>query len=101
MTSTISSLSPTIAEEIIWRKLDDNAVIVSPGSGEVRVLNGIGTVIWLMLTQKQSVADIVSHLVNYYEVTPRQAQQDVVLFLQELHERGLVHWPADPGENEV
>jgi hypothetical protein len=93
MTSTIATLTPLIADEIIWRKLDKNAVIVSPHSGEVRVLNEVGTVIWILLTQKRAVADIASHLADHYQVTLRQAQQDVILFLQELQERGLVQWP--------
>jgi hypothetical protein len=100
MSSTISTLIPTIVDEIIWRKLDDNAVIVTPSSGEVRVLNDTGTVIWLMLTENQPVANIVTRLVNHYHVTPKQAQQDVVLFLQELHERGLVLWPDSLNSNE-
>ncbi|MFO7536624.1 MAG: PqqD family protein [Chloroflexota bacterium] len=94
MSSQISSLKPTVTNEIIWRQLDDNAVIVSPQTGEVRVLNEVGTLIWQMLTDRHSVADIVNHLANNYQVTPQQAQQDVALFLQELHERGLVQWPA-------
>jgi hypothetical protein len=85
--------TPTVANEIIWRQLDNNAVIVSPQSGEVRVLNHVGTVIWQMLTEQYSVADIVDHLTDYYQVTPIQAQQDVILFLQELNERGLIRWP--------
>jgi hypothetical protein len=85
--------TPTVANEIIWRQLDNNAVIVSPQSGEVRVLNHLGTVIWQMLTEQYSVADIVDHLTDNYQVTPIQAQQDVILFLQELNERGLIRWP--------
>jgi hypothetical protein len=84
---------PTVTNGIIWRQLDNNAVIVSPQSGEVRVLNNVGTVIWQMLTEQYSVSDIVDHLANNYQVTPVQARQDVILFLQELNERGLIQWP--------
>ena len=92
MNSETSGPLPTIAGEVIWRQLDDNAVIVSPQSGEVRVLNGIGTVIWHMLSRQHSVADIVTHLSTQYQVTKTQAEQDVYLFLEELQNRNLIEW---------
>jgi hypothetical protein len=90
MSSQLSTSSPQIASEVIWRELDDNAVLVSPGSGKVRVLNHIGTLIWRMLTENHSISDIVTHLTTHFDVTPTQARQDVILFLQELHNRGLL-----------
>ena len=32
---------------IIWRIVDDGAVLVSPQIGKVRVLNEVGTAIWM------------------------------------------------------
>jgi hypothetical protein len=93
MSAQIFAQTPTVTQEVIWRQLDNNAVIVSPRSGEVRVLNNVGTVIWQMLTEQYSVADIVDHLADNYQVTPIQARQDVILFLQELDERDLIQWP--------
>ena len=83
---------PSIAEGVIWRQLDDNAVIVSPQSGEVRVLNMVGTVIWQMLVDQQPIATIVDHLTTRYQVTPTQAEEDITLFLQELQQRALIEW---------
>jgi hypothetical protein len=93
MTSEDFTSRPTITGEVIWRQLDDNAVLVSPSSGEVQVLNAVGTIIWRMLAKEQSITDIAAHLANNYQVSPIQAQQDVILFLQELHNRGLIVWP--------
>lgn len=94
MNTQTPAQTPIINTEIIWRQLDDNAVIVSPRSGEVRVLNAVGTIIWRMLTDNHSVPEIVDHLADNYQVMPIQAEQDVVLFLQELHDRGLIQWPT-------
>lgn len=50
---TETTRQPQIANDLIWRLLDNNAVVVSPHVGEVRVLNGIGTVIWQLLVEKR------------------------------------------------
>ena len=83
---------PQIAPELIWRFLDDNAVLVSPQGGKVRVLNGLGTIIWKMLAEKESPQTIHEHIVAHFDVTPEQASQDLEQFLQELTDRGLLVW---------
>lgn len=83
---------PKIAPEIIWRFLDENAVIVSPKGGKVRVLNGIGTIIWKLLAQEVSTSAIHEHLVAHFDVSPEQASQDLRCFLDDLTERGMLVW---------
>lgn len=83
---------PRIAPDLIWRLLDDNAVVVSPRVGEVRVLNGIGTVIWQLLVEQNSRDDIVTHLVEHYQVSSEQAVKDLDTFLTDLTERGVLVW---------
>lgn len=92
MSSQIATAKPTVASEVIWRQLDDNAVIVSPESGEVRVLNGVGTAIWRMLIEEHSVTDIVTYLTDHYQVTTAEAERDVTIFLHELQNRDLILW---------
>ncbi len=88
----MSDQSPQIAPGIIWRVLDDNVVVVSPTGGKVRVLNQLGTVIWQLLTEGKTREDILTHLVDFYEVSAEQAFEDLNGFLIELKERGLVVW---------
>ncbi|MCA9959668.1 MAG: PqqD family protein [Anaerolineales bacterium] len=84
--------TPKIAPEIIWRFMDDSAVVISPAGGNVRVLNGMGTIIWKMLAQEENTQSIHQYLVTHYEVSPEQAQQDLRTFLNDLTERGLLVW---------
>ena len=83
---------PRVAPDLIWRLLDDNAVVVSPRVGEVRVLNGMGTVIWQLLVEQKNRDDIIAHLVEHYQVSTEQAVMDLDSFLTDLTERGVVVW---------
>ncbi len=84
--------SPQIAPQVIWRQLDENAVVVSPKVGKVRVLNGSGTLVWQMLAQNKSLPDIRECLVQTYDVTPDQAEVDLQRFVMDLTQRGLLVW---------
>ena len=81
---------PKIAPEIIWRTLDDNAIVVTPKIGKVRVLNGSGTLIWQMLAENKSLETIRENLVATFDVTPAQAGEDLQSFILELTDRGLL-----------
>lgn len=90
MTETTSQ--PQIANDLIWRLLDNNAVVVSPHVGEVRVLNGIGTVIWQLLVEKKSPEQIEEYLVANYDVSHEKAQKDIQFFFNDLTDRGILTW---------
>ena len=73
-----------IAPGIIWRALDGNAVLLAPISGNVRVLNGIGTIIWKQLAEGRAPEDIRSDLLAGYDATPEQVDADLDEFLAML-----------------
>jgi hypothetical protein len=83
---------PKSIADVIWRVLDDNAVLVSPEGGHVTILNGVGTQIWSLIDGQNSGMDIAWHLVDQYDVSIQQAKEDVELFLTKLENRGLITW---------
>ena len=88
----MTSLTPTpkVAPGLVWRLLDDSAVVVSPRSGEVRVLNPIGTTIWQLVVENKDLDSIEAHLVENYEVTQERAHEDLLSFFEELFDRGIL-----------
>ena len=89
---TPNESSPKIASDIVWRLLDGNAVVVSPRAGEVRVLNSVGTAIWQRLVEKEDLAEIEAFLQDHYDVTEERVHSDLLSFLEELTERGILVW---------
>jgi hypothetical protein len=66
--------------------VDGQAVIVMADSGQVTVLNEVGTRVWQLIDGKRSVDQIVQAIVAEYEVTPDVAWQDTEHFLERLVE---------------
>ena len=83
---------PRIISNLIWRQVDGNTVVVTPQSGEMRVLNGVGSTIWQLLAEEQTPDAIVAHLVTHYDVSPQQASDDLWAFLADLDGRHLLEW---------
>jgi hypothetical protein len=83
---------PKIAPDIVWRLLDGNAVVVSPREGEVRVLNSVGTAIWQRLVENDDLLQIEEYLESHYDVTQQRVHGDLLTFLEELTERGILVW---------
>lgn len=81
---------PSVATDIIWRVLDENAVVVSPREGEVRVLNATGTAVWKLLLESKDLAAIEAYLGERYEVPRETARADLLAFLDELVDRGIL-----------
>lgn len=83
---------PRIAPDIVWRLLDNNAVVVSPGEGEVRVLNAVGTAVWQLLVEDEDTSAIEFYLTANYDVSQERAHGDLLSFLESLTERGILVW---------
>ena len=81
---------PTHAADVVSRLIDGEAVLVHPGQGVVRVLNQVGATLWEQIDGARSAADLAAALVAEYDVDPARAQADVLAFLADLAERGVL-----------
>jgi len=53
-------------------------------------MNDVGTAIWNFLQQPREVSDVIEHIANNYEVSAEQAEVEILSFLQNLVDKGLV-----------
>ena len=76
--------------EIIFHSMDDETVMMSLERGEYYSVPPIGTRIWDLLETPQSVLELCDTVLPAYDVTREQGVQDILLFLDELAEKGLI-----------
>jgi hypothetical protein len=72
------------------RRLENEAVLVLPDKGEVKVLNDVGARIWSLADGRLTVRDIVAIICAEYQVTPAEAEADTMAFIAELEAKGIV-----------
>lgn len=80
----------TVPEHVMVRQLGDEAVILDMASGYYFGLDPVGARIWQLLLQPISFAEIVERLAREYDVTPGQAESDLVRFVEQLTANGLL-----------
>jgi hypothetical protein len=81
---------PTITAR--GRLLDQEAVIVLPDKGEVKVLNEVGARIWALADGSRSVREIAAEIARQYDVSVAQAEADTLEFLRDLREKALIEF---------
>lgn len=72
------------------RDIAGEVIILSAKDSMLHSLNELGTTIWKLLEKPRRVEEIVSALLEEYDVERAVLEKDVVEFLNDLMERKLV-----------
>jgi coenzyme PQQ synthesis protein D (PqqD) len=80
----------TVPAHVMVRQLGDECVMLDMASGYYFGLDPVGARIWHLLSETSSFAEIVERLAQEYDVTPEQAESDLVRFVEELKANGLL-----------
>jgi hypothetical protein len=85
------SLSDTlrIRTDVVFRQLDDEAVLLDLKSGTYFGLNPVGTRIWQLLGEQASLSAVLDTLAGEYDAARDELERDLLSLGQELCERGL------------
>jgi hypothetical protein len=86
---------PVRAATVASRVYGNDAVVISPEEGMVRMLNPTATRIWQLADGSRSVEEIAVTLTAEFDVELSQARQSVIRLLTELSEKQLISW-GDP-----
>ncbi len=79
-----------MSPEVLFKVLDDEAVLLDPLSGQYFGLNQVGCRIWQLIPELGRLGSIRDRLVEEYDVSADQAWQDLKTLIAELLGRGLV-----------
>lgn len=80
----------TKTDDIIWRVVDDEALILNTSNGYYFSMNGTATEIWCLLNEGKSIADAAQTIAERYEIDIDSAREDVEALLQELKNEHIV-----------
>ena len=82
-------------EDIAWRKIDDDAILIDMDEEEVTHFNEVAAQIWTSLDGKTSVTGIIEQIQRLFDVDLEKAKNDVFAFLKTLLQREMVKIQED------
>ena len=83
-------------EDFVFRKIQDETILVPikdnvGDMGSIYNLNEVGAFVWEQIDGKKTLLDLKNLMVEEYEVSSRQAEEDLCEFVSELKEIDAIH----------
>lgn len=79
-----------LRDDVRFRLLGDEAVIVCQDSGEILAVNEIGAQVLSAIDGGTSVKAIIAGLETQYDVSPESLKEDIMAFIGELLDANVV-----------
>ena len=79
-----------ICENITWRKVDNETVVLNMETSEYYSANSTGAEIWELLDKKYPLKKIVDFIIHEYDINSKTAENNVTGFLKKLSELKLI-----------
>jgi hypothetical protein len=86
-----------VREGVLCTEVGGEAVLLNLESGQYYGLDEVGTSMWSLLNQHEHLETVCRALLEEYEVTEEQVQQDLLGLIDELASQGLVR--VDGGQD--
>ncbi|HEY9732031.1 MAG TPA: PqqD family protein [Drouetiella sp.] len=80
----------TKTDEIIWRVVDDEALILNTSNGYYFSMNGTATEAWCLLNEGKSIDEVAATIADRYAIDLSSAKADVESLLTELKNEKIV-----------
>ncbi|MDH4186665.1 MAG: PqqD family protein [Nitrospira sp.] len=84
-----------IADDVVFRDLAGESVLLNLRSGTYFGLDAIGTRFWHLLREQGSLAQTIATLLNEYDVDEIRLRQDVEALVDQLLAKGLLTADAE------
>ena|SRR3990167_6506259 len=78
------------SENVPWRIIEGEAILVNVDKSEVIHLNQTAAEVWNHLDNKNAILDIITHIQEKFEIDEEIAKKDILEFISQLVEKGLV-----------
>jgi DNA-directed RNA polymerase subunit H (RpoH/RPB5) len=80
----------SVPEHVLVRSFENESVLLNLQTEYYHGLDDVGTRMWNLLIQSKSIQEAYETLLAEYDVDPANLRQDLIDFVAELTERGLV-----------
>jgi hypothetical protein len=77
-------------QEVAWREIGDELVVLHMGTATYLTINGSGRTLWNRLADGANRQELIEALIATYEIDDERARRDVDTFLASLAENGLL-----------
>lgn len=81
---------PRRSPTVVSRQLDDEAVLVHPVQGKVRVLNPVGARVWELVDGQRTLGAISRVIASEFVADLARVEIDVPAFCEDLAQRGVL-----------
>ena len=90
MTAATLDAAFRIPDEVIFRELDGEAVVLNLDTGIYFGLDAVGTRIWRLIEERKPLRTVLDTLIDEYEAPPDRLQRDLLMFVERLNGKGLL-----------
>jgi hypothetical protein len=80
------------ADDIIWRRIGDDVVIIKDDGLATHVLNKTAAYIWELCDGNRGIDEIVASLCERYDVSTEEARMDTMETIENLTKAGIIKY---------
>ncbi len=91
----LSSQSFKVADDILFRQVENEAVLLHISAGMYYSLNETSIIFWEALRDRQPLSSVLEKITAEYEVEYSQVLGDLKRFLEDLSSYGLISRSSD------
>jgi hypothetical protein len=79
----------TVSPDVVFRELEGDAVLLDLESGTYFGLNAVGTRIWSLIQERDSLRAVLDAITAEYDAMPEVLERDLLRLAAELCAKGL------------
>lgn len=81
---------PRRLDELVWRMIDEEVVILTADGHEIHTLNKVGSAIWELVDGTRNFKEIISLICERFDVSSETAKADVLEFAEQLEAKKIL-----------
>jgi hypothetical protein len=78
------------AEDVIWRRIEDDIVVIKGDGGSTHVLNKTAAFIWERCDGGHGIDEIAAQLCDHFDVSLEDAKADTREVIEKLIQLGII-----------